>query len=876
MEKLIVIDSYSLIYKAYYAIKEMRTSTQIPTNAIYGFVNMLLKIIKEQNPTYLYAAFDPKMPTFRHEASEAYKATRQKMPDELREQIEYIIEIIEYLGIQSAVCDGFEADDLLGSYAKLAKETGIECVLITGDKDSFQLAQDGVTIYYAKRGISDIVEVDTNYIQEKYQMDPKQLIDLKALMGDKSDNISGIAGIGEKTAQKLILDYHDLDGIYQNIDAVQGKLKEKLIQGKQDAYDSRFLAEISTDAPIEKHLNSYEGIKEEEKLSDLLTRLEMKSILSRLDIKHKQPEPAAEENKEKYCYTLLDEHNIDDIVDKFQSADKLFVYYEISYSKLSTLTIKIKEMTVIIDGCTQEVYQKIMRAIEKHAAKIVVHDYKTFILSTMNYINIDSIAFDIYLAAYVINSSDNSYNLNTLLKKYLHIDAFGNKENIQLNFLSDNKTSYNELCMYVHSIEKLYHLFSTEISTINAEKLFFDIELPLARVLASLEHEGMYIDVQELKNIGKALDEQIEQLEDEIRQLGGKDKTFNINSPKQLGTLLFEELGIPVRKKTKTGYSTDIEVLESLKNMHPIIDKIIQIRKASKLNSTYVKGLLSLVDNNTSKIHTTFNQTITTTGRISSSEPNLQNIPIRTTEGRLLRKAFTAQDRQHVLIDADYSQIELRVLADISGDENLIQSFINNEDIHQRTAAEVFNVPLEMVTKSMRSRAKAVNFGIIYGISDYGLAKNLMISRKEARHYIDIYLQRYEEVQNYMDEIILFARKNGYVETKFNRRRYIPKINDRNFNERSFAERTALNTPIQGTAADIIKIAMNRVYDKLTEQKLKSKLILQVHDELIVHAPVEETDIARRILKEEMQSAAQLKVPLKVDICAGFSWYDCK
>lgn len=876
MEKLIVIDSYSLIYKAYYAIKEMRTSTQIPTNAIYGFVNMLLKIIKEQNPTYLYAAFDPKMPTFRHEASEAYKATRQKMPDELREQIEYIIEIIEYLGIQSAVCDGFEADDLLGSYAKLAKETGIECVLITGDKDSFQLAQDGVTIYYAKRGISDIVEVDTNYIQEKYQMDPKQLIDLKALMGDKSDNISGIAGIGEKTAQKLILDYHDLDGIYQNIDAVQGKLKEKLIQGKQDAYDSRFLAEISTDAPIEKHLNSYEGIKEEEKLSDLLTRLEMKSILSRLDIKHKQPEPAAEENKEKYCYTLLDEHNIDDIVDKFQSADKLFVYYEISYSKLSTLTIKIKEMTVIIGGCTQEVYQKIMRAIEKHAAKIVVHDYKTFILSTMNYINIDSIAFDIYLAAYVINSSDNSYNLNTLLKKYLHIDAFGNKENIQLNFLSDNKTSYNELCMYVHSIEKLYHLFSTEISTINAEKLFFDIELPLARVLASLEHEGMYIDVQELKNIGKALDEQIEQLEDEIRQLGGKDKTFNINSPKQLGTLLFEELGIPVRKKTKTGYSTDIEVLESLKNMHPIIDKIIQIRKASKLNSTYVKGLLSLVDNNTSKIHTTFNQTITTTGRISSSEPNLQNIPIRTTEGRLLRKAFTAQDRQHVLIDADYSQIELRVLADISGDENLIQSFINNEDIHQRTAAEVFNVPLEMVTKSMRSRAKAVNFGIIYGISDYGLAKNLMISRKEARHYIDIYLQRYEEVQNYMDEIILFARKNGYVETKFNRRRYIPKINDRNFNERSFAERTALNTPIQGTAADIIKIAMNRVYDKLTEQKLKSKLILQVHDELIVHAPVEETDIARRILKEEMQSAAQLKVPLKVDICAGFSWYDCK
>jgi DNA polymerase-1 len=875
MEKLIVIDSYSLIYKAYYAIKEMRTSTQIPTNAIYGFVNMLLKIIKEQNPTYLYAAFDPKTPTFRHEASETYKATRQKMPDELREQIEYIIEIINYLGIQSAICDGFEADDLLGSYAKLAKETGVECVLITGDKDSFQLAQEGVAIFYAKRGISDIIEVNEDYIQGKYKMNPRQLIDLKALMGDKSDNISGITGIGEKTAQKLIIEYHDLDGVYENIESIQGKLKEKLLSGKEDAYHSRFLAEISDSAPIEKKLVRYEGVAQEEELADLLVRLEMKSILSRLDIKRKEPSLAVA-SEEKYCYTMIDEKNIHDSIKKIDNAEKIFIYYETICNKLSVLAVKAKETIFIIDDCTQEICKTLMQTLEKNTTKSVLHDFKTFILSAIENIYMKQIAFDIYLAAYVINPSDNSYSMNALLKKYLHMDVDSHKENTQLTFLSDSKRSHDELCMYVHSIEKLYHLFTGQIKDIEAEKLYYDIEMPLARVLASIEYEGVHIDVDELRDIGKTLDEQIMHLEDEIRELGGKDKSFNINSPKQLGTLLFEELGIPVRKKTKTGYSTDIEVLESLKNVHPIINKIIQIRKASKLNSTYVKGLLSLVDINTCKIHTTFNQTITTTGRISSSEPNLQNIPIKTPEGKLLRKVFTAQDKNHILVDADYSQIELRVLADMSGDDNLIRSFLNNEDIHRRTAAEVFNVPLEMVTNSMRSRAKAVNFGIIYGISDFGLAKNLMISRKEAKRYIEIYLQRYTDVQNYMDNMILFARKHGYVETKFKRRRYIPKINDRNYNERSFAERTALNTPIQGTAADIIKIAMNSVYEELIKQKLKSKLILQVHDELIIHAPIEEADTVSQILKEKMQSAAELKVPLKVDICAGLSWYDCK
>lgn len=875
MEKLIVIDSYSLIYKAYYAIREMRTSSNIPTNAVYGFVNMLIKIIKEQSPDYIYAAFDAKTPTFRHEASDAYKATRQKMPDELSVQIEYILQIIDYLGIAAIECQGYEADDLLGTYSKIAKEKNLQCVLITGDRDSFQLADDNTVIYYAKRGVTDIVKADKDYIIETYQMSPRQLIDLKALMGDKSDNISGIAGIGEKTAQKLIIDYESLDGIYENIDKIEGKLKEKLISGKADAVASRFLAEISKDAPIDDNLVKYEGITDESKLFELLNLLEMRSVILKLDIKHKE-NPALQQTEDiEYCYTLIDEKNLNDIKNKINNADKLFVYYEIIGGALTVISIKINEDIFIIENSNTNM-SNFMSSLAENSSKIILHDFKTFIAACYKYQEFENILFDVYLAAYVLNSTDSNYSLDALCRKYLHTNLDLSASNAQLSFLAENKISHNDICKSISSLEKLYNQFYASIKETNCENLYYNIELPLAKVLSDMEREGINIDTAELKNTGAAFDKRIEELEGNIRSICNKDKSFNINSPKQLGCLLFEELGLPAKKKTKTGYSTDIEVLELLKNAHPVIEMIIELRKASKLNSTYVKGLLALTDSKTSKIHTTFNQTITTTGRISSSEPNLQNIPIKTNEGRLLRKVFCAEDENHILVDADYSQIELRVLADISGDESLIKSFINDEDIHRATAAEVFGVPLEMVTGKMRSRAKAVNFGIIYGISDYGLSRDLMISRKEAREYIDIYLQRYPGVKEYMERIVMFARKHGYVETKFNRRRYIPKINDRNFNERSFAERTALNTPIQGTAADIIKIAMIEVYEELKRQNLKSKLILQVHDELIVHAPVEEKEIVMQILKDKMQSAAQMKVPLKADICAGFSWYECK
>lgn len=876
MEKLVVIDSYSLIYKAYYAIREMRTSANIPTNAIYGFLNMLIKIIKEQSPDYIYAAFDAKTPTFRHEASETYKATRQKMPDELAVQIDYILKIIESLGITAIECQGYEADDLLGTYSKIAKEKHLNCVLITGDRDSFQLADDNTVIYYAKRGVTDIVKADKDYIRETYQMAPRQLIDLKALMGDKSDNISGIAGIGEKTAQKLIIDFQSLDGIYENIDKIEGKLKEKLVNGKADAVASRFLAEISKDAPIDDNLIKYEGITDEEKLFELLSLLEMKSVIAKLDIKHKESHVQEQKEDIKYCYTFIEDKNLTEIKNKIRSADKLYVYYEIIGGALSVISIKIDEDIYIIDSSNKAMFASVMSSLAENSSKIILHDFKTFIAACYEYADIKNVLFDIYLASYVLNSTDSNYSLDSLCRKYLHTDLYISNSNAQLSFLAENKISYDDICKSVSALEKLHNLFYASIKEAGCENLYYNIELPLAKVLSDMEHEGINIDTAELENAGAAFDKRIEELEANIRSICDKDKSFNINSPKQLGTLLFEELGLPAKKKTKTGYSTDIEVLELLRNAHPVIEMIIELRKASKLNSTYVKGLLALTDNKTSKIHTTFNQTITTTGRISSSEPNLQNIPIRTNEGRLLRKVFCAADENHILVDADYSQIELRVLADISGDESLIKSFINDEDIHRATAAEVFGVPLEMVTNKMRSRAKAVNFGIIYGISDYGLSRDLMISRKEAREYIDIYLQRYPGVKEYMDSIVMFARKHGYVETKFNRRRYIPKINDRNFNERSFAERTALNTPIQGTAADIIKIAMNSVYEELKRQNLKSKLILQVHDELIVHAPAQEKDIVTEILRDKMQSAADMKVPLKADICAGFSWYECK
>lgn len=876
MEKLIVIDSYSLIYKAFYAIRDMRTSTQIPTNAVHGFTNMLIKVLNEQAPAYLYAAFDPKGETFRHQASKDYKATRQKMPDELRVQIPYIKRILEAMGVTIVEMDGYEADDVLGTFAKIAKEHEISCILLSGDRDSFQLADENTTIFYAKRGVSDIVSVDEAYIQKEYQLTPPQLIDVKALMGDKSDNIPGIAGIGEKTAQSLIAQFHTLDEIYARIEEVgNAKLKEKLLNGKDIAYESRHLAEICKNVPYSEKLRKYDGIADESALIQVLEEMEMRSALSRLGLaKGATKTQPAKQNA--LCYKLLEEQNLAQAAKEAETSRQIFVYYEADAKEISLLAFKGKEELYIADGSDACVLEKAITLLQKQAEKLIVHDAKNFIFTARGAADFEQVGFDIYLAAYVLNATDANYSLSALSRQYLDYELEEAGGGQQISFLQNGEEQMQQICKNLSAVERLYPLFQEKLKEIEADKLYDEIELPLANVLAKMQAEGITIDRAQLKEAGDELDGQIARLEEEIRTLGGKDASFNVNSPKQLAVLLFEDLKLPSKKKTKTGYSTDIEVLESLLGKHPVVEKIIELRKAAKLNSTYIKGLLPLIDKDTSKIHTTFNQTITTTGRISSSEPNLQNIPIRSQEGRLLRKAFAAKDAQHLLIDADYSQIELRVLADIANDEAFIESFLNDEDIHARTASEVFHTPLEMVTGAMRSNAKAVNFGIIYGISDFGLARNLGIGRAEAKHYIDTYLSYHEGVREYMKSIVEFARQNGYVETKFKRRRYIPRIHDRNFNERSFAERTALNTPIQGTAADIIKIAMNDVYEELKKQKLKSRLILQVHDELIVHAPREEEKAVLKLLEEKMQNAAKLKVPLKVDICAGRTWYDCK
>ncbi len=876
MKKLIVIDSYSLIYKAFYAIRDMRTSTQIPTNAIHGFTNMLIKLLKEESPAYLYAAFDPKGETFRHKADENYKATRQKMPDELRQQIPYIKRILEALGIVIVEEQGYEADDVLGTFSKIALEQDVSCILVSGDKDSFQLANENTIIFYAKRGVSDVVVVDEAYIQKEYQLRPCQLIDVKALMGDKSDNIAGIAGIGEKTARALVEEYGSLDKIYQRIDEVSSvRIKEKLLAGKEIAYQSRYLAEICKEVPLSEPLQPYGGIADEEVLLSVLEELEMKNTIARLGLK-KETEEVATLGQEELDYVRLDEKNFVRAENEAQNSKRIYVYYETDATEIGLIAFACKKETYIVESSDLPLLQKTVRMLAENGKKLVLHDVKNFIFAVRQSAVLEQVSFDVYLAAYVLDATDASYNLGALSRQYLGEEIEAVKGGGQISFLQNEEEQMQKICRCVRAIAKLAELFEKRLQEIEADALYNEIELPLANVLAQMQAEGITIDMKQLQEAGDELDEQIAQLEKEIRILGDKDESFNVNSPKQLSVLLFEELGLPVKKKTKTGYSTDIEVLESLLHQHPIIEKIIELRKAAKLNSTYIKGLLPLIDRETSKIHTTFNQTITTTGRISSSEPNLQNIPIRSQEGRLLRKAFAAKDENHLLIDADYSQIELRVLADIANDESFITSFLNDEDIHARTASEVFHVPLDMVTSTMRSKAKAVNFGIIYGISDFGLAKNLHISRVEAKQYIDTYLSYHEGVREYMKSIVEFARQNGYVETKFKRRRMIAKINDRNFNERSFAERTALNTPIQGTAADIIKIAMNGVYDELKKRKLKSKLILQVHDELIVEAPLEEKKIVTELLKEKMQNAAKLKAPLKVDICAGHTWYDCK
>lgn len=874
-KKLLIIDSHSLIYKCFYGVRPMHSPTGTPTNAINGFLNILLKLLDTYNPDFVFAAFDAGKTTFRTQEYSQYKAGRDLMPEDLMEQVPYIKKILDALNIPQISIKDYEADDIIGSVCTMAEQKGISSTIVTGDRDSFQLAGENTSILYAKKGISDTLDITPEYISEKYNITPKQFIDVKALMGDKSDNIPGVMGVGEKTALNLIQEYENLDNMYKNIDNIKGKLKEKLINDKDNAYLSRFLAEIKCDMDLNIDLDNKINIDlSSNKLYKILKELDFKSIIKKLNLKEDEAlkQKESEEIISKYVGSDI---STDDFLALLKNKNCISIYFDNGYNNnINKAVVYDEQVYYIIDVTNNcELIQKVFDL----DITIISYNFKEIFKSLKSKEIKARCDYDIMLMAYVINPSDERYLIEVLAMKYLGIELNKSESVIQQSLIElNNNDENNELFKNTKAVFDLYKIFIEQLKKDDMLDLYKNIEHPLMYVLSDMEYYGFKVDIDMLYKLEEEFDKKQESLTKEIRSLAGKDNSFNINSPKQLGTVLFEELKLPVIKKSKTGYSTDIEVLEKLKGMHPIIDKIIELRGVSKINSTYIKGFLKIINPKTKRIHSTFNQTITTTGRISSSNPNLQNIPIRTHEGKIIRKVFIPSSNDNLLIDADYSQIELRILAYISKDEKLKEAFRLNQDIHTRTASEVFNVAIDEVTPSQRSRAKAVNFGIVYGISDFGLSKDLNISRKEAGEYINTYLEKYPKVKEYMSDIVKDAEEKGFVKTLFNRRRYIPEIHSRNFNQRSFAQRTALNTPIQGSAADIIKIAMVNVYNRLKNENLKAKLILQVHDELIIDCPKDEVEKASLILKEEMENAVNFDVKLKVDLSVGENWYDTK
>ncbi|MDF2685253.1 MAG: polA [Clostridia bacterium] len=834
--KLLVLDGNSVLNRAFYGIRNLTTSKGVHTNAVYGFLNILLKHIEEDKPDFVCVAFDLKAKTFRHELFDGYKANRKGMPDELAMQLPVIKALLDALNITRIEKEGMEADDIIGVLSYLCTESSNECIILTGDRDELQLIREGVTVKLSvtkQTGSSDDV-YDIEAVKNKYGINPGQLIDLKALMGDASDNIPGVHGIGEKTALSLLVEYGSLDNIYNNINNIKSSVKDKLIEGKESAYMSKTLGTIMTHAPLNIDFKSFKpAIPDKEKLLSLLNEYELFSLIKRFDFK-------SEIKQELEEITLLDyipqEHA------RIFEQSTLYLLYKEDF-------IYIKD---IKNGCVIKVPLKEAFTHIK-GQRLVTHDAKPLISIALKYNIKLNILFDTMLAAYVLNPSVSSYPLTKLY--------------------SDNlEKSSENIAFFVYYFDELYKKMESVLQNNNQENLYKDIELPLCSVLAEMEYQGFMLDKVLLLDLGNKMDSDIKELTDLIYTMA--EKEFNINSTKQLGTILFENLNLPYGRKTKTGYSTDNEVLEKLIYAHPIIENIIQYRKLTKLKTTYIDGLLKKIGDDM-RIHTIFTQTVTQTGRISSIEPNLQNIPIRTEIGRQLRKVFIAKEGC-VLLDADYSQIELRILAHIADDKVMLKAFEEGADIHTITASQVFNLPPQLITPQLRNRAKAVNFGIVYGIGDYSLSQDIGVTRKEAKIYIDNYLKTYSGVRHYMESIVEYAKKNGYVETIFGRRRYIPDIHAKNKQLQAFAERISMNTPIQGTAADLIKLAMIRVTSTLKEKGLQAKLILQVHDELILETPESEVEIVKEILKYEMEHAASLNVPVIADVGTGINWYDAK
>lgn len=882
--KFLIIDGSSLFFRAFYALPLLKTKRGLYTNAIYGFVMMVENAIDKIKPTHVAVCFDMKGKTFRSEIYKDYKGTRQKTPNELEQQWPLVRDILGHMNIKILESPVYEADDIAGTLAKLGSEEGFENYLLTGDKDYFQLVNENTKVLFTRKGITDMDIMTVEKIEEDYGIEPLEFIELKALMGDSSDNIPGIYGIGEKTGLKLVRQFHTLENLYDNIDDVSGKkLKEKLVDGKMAAFMSKKLGTIVRDVPIEESLDDLKKLDYDyEKLSELYREFEFNSMLDRL------PEEYRKEEVEEISQDNFEFVEIKDLkeIEKEIKDKKSFAFKFITDGKIYEdvkpiyLAVKVKDTDVKIISYDEIDFDFLKDLMEDEDVEKLGYSLKEDIIILMDHeIDIKNYSHDVEIAEYLLNSTKSDYDINKISMEYFKNgyldleDLLGKGAKKKTYADLDKEGLFKYFAFVLNTIYRLEDIQKGKIEEEEMTSLYQDMELPLVEVLASMEYVGINTDESVLDEIDKQIIEKLKNLEEEIYGEAGEE--FNINSPKQLGIILFEKMDFPVIKKTKTGYSTSADVLEKLRGKGEIIDKILDYRKFSKLKSTYIDGLKSVINKKTKRIHSRFMQTVTATGRISSTDPNLQNIPIKTEEGRLIRKAFLASEGG-VLVDADYSQIELRVLAALSDDKEMLDAFKHGLDIHRKTASEVFHVDYDDVNDLQRSEAKAVNFGIVYGISDYGLSQNLNIPRKAAKEYIDNYLGHFVGIKDYMSEEIKNGKDKGYVETIFKRRRYIAELNAKNFNIRSFGERIALNTPIQGSAADIIKIAMVKVYNELKKRNLKSKLIIQIHDELVVDTAEDELEEVKELMKDLMENSVDLNVKLSVDMNTGKNLYESK
>lgn len=878
--RIIIIDGNSLINRAFYAVPELTNKDGFHTNAIYGFFNMFFKMMDDYDPDYLGVAFDISRKTFRNDQYKEYKANRKGMPEELREQMPVIKKILDSLGVYRMELENYEADDLLGTVSKVCSKKGMEVLIISGDKDILQLADENISVLYTKRGISNLKKYSPKEVEKEFGVPPKRVPDYKGLCGDSSDNIPGVAGIGDKTAKKLLKQFDTIEEIVHNVENIKStRARNRMVDSEEIALLSKKLATIVTHAPIEFEIEEFKiETPDINKVLDLLKEYDLKSIITRI-----KSYSNAEVEKKEIDYEIISSKSLAMNLMGEERFSFTTVYDDenILLNAILALAVSTTEHNYYVDFKDENNDILDFKGIFENSSikKTGFATKKDYLILKRYGIELEGVEFDGFIARYLIDPSRSNYLVSDLVMENFALSIRSEKDLLGTGRKKKTYASLEleELSKFLvnqtYYLNQLKDILLKKLEDENMKDIFYDIELPLIKILADIEFTGFNVNPEELEVLDKDLTQKLDQLTTEIYKLSGEE--FNINSPKQLGVILFEKLELPVIKKTKTGYSTSKTVLEKLEKKHEIIPLIKEYRTYQKLKSTYIDGLYNVINEDSNKIHTSLNQTVTATGRLSSTEPNLQNIPMRLPFGRKIRKVFIPSN-DNMLIGADYSQIELRVLAHMSQDETLLKAYKESIDIHTLTASQVFNKPLEEVTTRDRSRAKEVNFGIVYGMTDYGLSDRLKISRKEAKEYIDNYFDKYPQVKEFMDQVVEKCKEEHYVTTLFDRKRYIREINDKNFYKRQHANRMAKNTPIQGSAADIIKIAMIRVYNALKEKNLKAKMVLQVHDELILDVPKDEVEIVEKLIREEMEAAVELDVPLKVDVAKGSSWYETK